>query len=472
MLFATFVTVDAAGRVWAGGTYGGFASGGVAVYDGARWTTNPGSADAPASRSSIRFIAVAPDGATWVGTDGGVARLDGATWTDLTPEITAATGASPAGSGVASIAFGADGAAWVAYVSDLESGAMTVHVARFDGRAWTAYGPPDGLPTGSYAAWVTTTAKGVYVATSPGLYRLEGDRWQQVWPTTEEPGLVRHLLAVSRDEAWAATDTGVFRYRDGAWKRDDPSGPDTVGAGSALAHAPDGTLWAAGYFGVAVRNGAQWTVLPGPEYGGPIAVGRDGTPWVVESHYPAEQLQVDALTLTGGGWSPRSVGQSPTGWVSSLAVARDGTVWAGSDGFFAGKTRGLARYDGQRWERVRPLGAVDVAVTDIEAAANGDVWVRFDSGKVARFDGTGWTLFGADDGLPTLPDTLIADLAIGPDGTVWVPTQDGLARFDGERWTVSHRGVGFGPVSVASDGTVWVTGPSGIQRISTADAPG
>ena len=472
VLFATFVTVDAAGRIWAGGTYGGTATGGVAVYDGERWTTYPGSADAPASRSSIRFIAVAPDGATWIGTDDGVARLDGATWTDLTPDIVAATGASPAGSGAVSIAFEADGTAWVGYVAALGEPEWAARVARFDGRAWTGYGPADGLPTGSYGAWVTTASAGVYVATSPGLYRLEGRRWERVWLTATEPGLVRQLLAVSRDEAWAASDSGVYHYRDGGWVLDDPAGPGSDGSNATLARAPDGTLWAGGYFGLAVRDARGWSLVGGIENGRSLAFARDGTLWVAESRYPAEQIRL-ASVATGGREIPAErIAPSPLGWISSLDVGRDGTLWAGSDGFFAPENVGLARFDGVRWERVRPLGTRDVPVTSIQVAPNGDTWVTLmdgPNGPIARFDGTGWTVFGKADGLQQETRGHNVNVAFGPDGTVWAPTVNGLARFDGQRWTMSFDGVEFGRLSVAPDGTVWVTGPSGVQRLPPTD---
>lgn len=463
-LFATFITVDATGRVWTGGI-----GGGVSMYDGTSWTTYPPSADAAASRQTIRFIADAPDGTIWVGTDGGVARLDGTSWTDVTSDVADAAGTSPAGSGVVSFAFGPDGDVWIGFLALVGEPEQAAYVARFDGRTWTAYGPTAGLPTGSFAAWVTTTASGVYLVASPGLFRLDGGLWQRVWPTAPEPGLVRSLLAVSPDEAWAAADNGVFRYRGDTWVLDAPGGSGTEANGCMLARAPDGALWAGGYHGLAVRGTDQWRIIGGIENGRPLAFARDGTLWVAESRYPADQIRIASLAPGGRVVPPERIEPSPLGWISSLAVGRDGTVWAGSDGFFAPEDVGLARFDGVLWERIRPLGAVDVAVTGIEAAPNGDVWVTLLDGRVAQFDGTAWVLFGEGDGLPTLPQGFNVNLAIGPDGTAWVGTHDGLARFDGQRWTTSHAGVEFGRLSVAPDGTVWVMGPSGVQRLRPTD---
>jgi hypothetical protein len=349
---------------------------------------------------------------------------------------------------------------------------MEVHVARFDGATWTPFGPVDGLPTGSYAAWVTTAPSGVHVATSPGLFRLDRGRWERVWPTSTEPGLVRQLLAVSRDEAWASADNGVYHYRDGGWALDHPGGAASDGSNAILALAPDGTLWAGGYFGLAVRDAGGWSLVRGIDNGRPLAFADDGTLWAVESRYPADQVRLASLAPGRRVVPAERIEPAPIGWISSLAVGRDRTLWAASDGFFAPERVGLARFDGARWERVRPLGARDVAVTSIAVAPNGDVWATLGdgaSGPIARFDGTAWTVFGGADGLPPGPRGYNVNVAVGPDGTVWAPTVDGLARFDGERWAMSFDGVEFGRLSVAPDGTVWVTSPSGVQRLPPTD---
>ena len=98
---------------------------------------------------------------------------------------------------------------------------------------------------------------------------------------------------------------------------------------------------------------------------------------------------------------------------------------------------------------------------------------------VARFDGTRWAVFGQDDGFPgpgqqativyALGDTVPhSSVAAGPDGTIWVATDSGLARFDRVTWTTLYRGVVFSAVSVAPDGTVWVSRPFGVTRVTAS----
>jgi hypothetical protein len=188
---------------------------------------------------------------------------------------------------------------------------------------------------------------------------------------------------------------------------------------------------------------------------------------------------------------------------SHLAIGHDGEIWVGGSIRYPPKDppagwnlhSGLMRYLDGRWEPVRPRrDSSAFAVLDLIVAPNGDVWVvgadvsatdPTDPGMlgppwIARFDRDRWVVFGQDafPG-PAQPVTIaygLADtvpqssVAAGPDGTIWLATTSGLARFDGVAWTTLHPGVGFSAVSVAPDGTVWVSGPFGVTRIATTAA--
>lgn len=70
--------------------------------------------------------------------------------------------------------------------------------------------------------------------------------------------------------------------------------------------------------------------------------------------------------------------------------------------------------------------------------------------------------FGFDDVAP------VDELALAPDGTIWVTGSRGVGHHQGGRWTVSSReqlGLGFNTdVAVAHDGTVWVAGSTKLLR--------
>jgi hypothetical protein len=66
-------------------------------------------------------------------------------------------------------------------------------------------------------------------------------------------------------------------------------------------------------------------------------------------------------------------------------------------------------------------------------------------------------------GYGPLDQEIAQHLDVAPDGSVWLPTFDGLARFDGQSWTWYLRGNFIEDVGIASDGTVWVQANNAVD---------
>jgi len=486
------LAVDAAGRPWIGWVqdvepppppgspvYAGW----VSRYDGSSWTTFDAT-DAAALGGGVFTIAQLPDGDVWVATAAGLARFDGSSWTDAE---------GPWGTWGASVAAAPDGAIWVA-AGDSNDGAVSV--ARFDGRSWTSYGPADGLPGANESAYAVAhalpTKDGVFVGTGAGIYRLSGDRWERAWPKASSPTSLSpmnpgHLLAVSRDELWAAGAEGLWHFEKGAWTSEpiDPNHPE--GVVRALTLAPDGTPWAAGSDGVAYRSDGRWTITDAGE-ASEITVGRDGTVWVGGGS--DDLCRVWTLRFDGTAWASRAVAGCPpeSFGLSSLAIDASGGLWAGTApgcalGMSGCTQGGLAHLDGQSWEAIRQLGGSEVTDARILGTTpTGDVWVVSESVagtsepnpiRAARFDGTDWTVVELPD-----RDRFMSHIAVAPDGTLWasvwwVPASTGSgdrgpARYDGTAWTFPFDGAGLPWMqlaAVAPDGTVFGEIASSIFRL-------
>ena len=88
----------------------------------------------------------------------------------------------------------------------------------------------------------------------------------------------------------------------------------------------------------------------------------------------------------------------------------------------------------------------------------------------AQYTITSWS---TADGLPSDD---IRDVAVGPDGTVWMATSAGVAAFNGVAFTVhntiTHPGLPSNDlyaIGVMSNGDVWVGSDFGLSRLSGAD---
>jgi hypothetical protein len=89
---------------------------------------------------------------------------------------------------------------------------------------------------------------------------------------------------------------------------------------------------------------------------------------------------------------------------------------------------------------------------------------------LACLDDSGWhALVGEDSGLQS--DTII-DVAIGPDGRVWVVQPEGLSVTDGTSWETFERDTWGGApqaVSFGADGSVWVAYFGGVGRFDGSE---
>ncbi|MEQ1759654.1 MAG: two-component regulator propeller domain-containing protein [Vicinamibacterales bacterium] len=113
----------------------------------------------------------------------------------------------------------------------------------------------------------------------------------------------------------------------------------------------------------------------------------------------------------------------PTGGITALMAAADGSIWVGMDS-------GLFRFDGLRFVRVGDSRSV----THLKAARDGSIWVALGDGSISRIKVGQTTRFDQSNGLPGVPATALFE---DTDGLIWVGTRRGLYALTGNRWELS-----------------------------------
>ncbi len=229
-------------------------------------------------------------------------------------------------------------------------------------------------------------------------------------------------------DLWIATWSGANRVRGG--RLDDPDAWETFdveNTGGGLPNdwvygvevAPDGTLWFATEGGVARYRDGRWRNWDHDDgVGAPYELVKDAIQFKSDpgaaSRHHAQQKHAQGLDRVNVAYNPN--------YIVSLAVDRDGVVWAGTWG------GGLARYDGREWIN-----------------------------------------YTTRDGLP---GNHVFMLHIDDDGTLWIGTSAGLARFrqDGEGFVVLTRADGLFADNVfsmdrAADGSLWIGSYGGVTRL-------
>ena len=131
-----------------------------------------------------------------------------------------------------------------------------------------------------------------------------------------------------------------------------------------------------------------------------------------------------ALLSPGGKWTSHGIWRGlPAKRVHAVLAAKGGAVWAGTD-------RGLWRWDA-RWEKCRTAGAGEPGSVTAVVEWREVIMAGTDFQGVWKLKDERLAPLGAEG----LPDRRVHDLAVGPDGRLWVATFRGAAVLEGDKWT-------------------------------------
>jgi ligand-binding sensor domain-containing protein len=315
----------------------------------------------------------------WVGTSGGVIRYD--TKTDKYDLLDTRSGL-------------------------LSNGVF--HVSRLDGRLavgtyggglslldektgkWQTYNIPDGLGDAFVYDLLKTRNGDAWIATWSGVNRVRGgklaDRSQWELHTVESTkgGLpndwVYGLAEGKNGEVWLATEGGLARYVNGKW--------DNWNHAKGL--------------------GAPYEVVKNdPTF--------NNDPAKVSSHH-AKQKQEMGLQGIDTAYNPN--------YIVSLAVDRDGVVWAGTWG------GGLSRFDGKDWKHITMKdGLPGNHVFMLHVDTKGTLWIGTNNG-LARREGDQFKVLTTQDGLFS---NTVFSMATGADGSLWVGSFGGVSHLTAVR---------------------------------------
>jgi len=398
------------------------------------------------AKASIRALLMDSRGVLWIGSDGGLARLDGGR--------------------NASIFTGG----WEANVHVLlESPAGTVWVGannglhRFEGGVERVFTTRDGLPDDSIWGLAAGAGGGLWIGTHTGgliEYRQGRFRTYGQHDGFTPTGIL--ALLTDRDGAlWIGTDgAGVSRFAEGKFSSYQTRDGLSNQVIRCLYEDHEGSLWM-GTAGGGVDRFKEYRVT--------MRTMREGLP-----SDSIRSLQQDLsgdiwLGTTAGIARLRASGEvevygSPDGTSRNLMwpVIRDrhDNLWAASEEGVLRKFRGEPKGRPQReWRFERPIRLLFEQRDGTVWAGSGDSLIRFQGDSVA--------VFGKKEGLAAVPVTAMDE---GADGAIWVGTSLGVQRFeDGQFGPVLARPGGRQTVlSMHADaaGHLWALTMSGLNRIA------
>ena len=167
----------------------------------------------------------------------------------------------------------------------------------------------------------------------------------------------------------------------------------------------------------------------------------------------------DGVTFTT--FDHRKTAGIPSNTFSTLAVDAHGALWAGT------RDHGVVRLSGGEFRSViwEP-GAEDAQVRSLAFDRSGELWVGLhDRGLVRLRDGV---LTGSVTSRDGLPSDDVRSILVAPDGSLWLGTFRGLARWSAgkvSRGPSELDGVAIDEVIQGAHGDLWCATANGLARV-------
>ncbi|MEZ4869863.1 MAG: two-component regulator propeller domain-containing protein [Caldilineaceae bacterium] len=363
----------------------------------------------PLDTNQIQVMVSDTNGAIWLGAGNKVYKIDDDLWTIYSQSYVLA---SPFPSGeIVGLAPRPDGTVWIASRTGevCHLNPQTVNCDQF-------FTPDDIGLTGALTKLTLDDLGRVYLATAQvGVRMYDGTSWR-AFAAPNEVLAGNQIYALAQDQQgfiWVATNGGLQQINPvditQAQLFTPANSPFPVDAIKVLLPAATGGVWLGGE-GAAYFDGHTWANYT-------------ANSGVASSGLVADSVQAIAIDTQARAWFGTHAGLS---------------IWNG-DSFF-----NLTRADRLPSENITAL-LVDGST----------VWIGSDAGLL-RYEKGQFQLFTTSN--LALPSEQITALALGPDGTLWIGTKEGLASWQDNQLTVVDvtQGEPITAIATTATGEIWV----------------
>ena len=395
-------------------------------------------------RASI--LAVAPDGALWLGTFEGLIRIPSSSFHQFTfSGLTEYAPGPGKASRISALRFSRDGVLWVG----TEAGLF-----RYERDRFIAVGPRVSISR------IKEAPDGhLWVLSADGLLELAGSEVVPHPEVAAQLGVnnsdIRDVLKDQRGNTWYCTGLGVMRETNGRVENLDPQAT----TGKAALHAYEdarGTIWIGKENGLfrATANGLE--LMLGEVHIRSLYSDRDGNLWVGTNGagiYRFRERAIRMFTTADG---------LPNNVIMTVITTHDGSVWTGAN------CGGISRYDGKKFQTYSEKdGLLNSCVWAMVEDLNRDLWIATYGGGAFRYRDGKFTQFSKGQGMP---DDRIGHVYASRDGSVWFATLGGLTRVkDGQiRNYTTADGLAANEIAATFEdraGTIWVGTRLGLSRM-------
>jgi signal transduction histidine kinase/ligand-binding sensor domain-containing protein len=319
----------------------------------------------------------------------------------------------------------------------------------------TSWTDQEGLPLSQIWALTQTSDGFLWLATTAGLVRFDGQTFRLGVPGLPE-GEVTTVRASRDGSLWVALNDGrVSRLNfDGTLKTFGPGDGLTAGRVTELLEDRQGTVWAGAPGGLFRFRDGKWAAVGAVGAVNSLYEDRHGNLLVGSTRLGAMMLEANTDQL-------KELGTSRT-TVNSFSEDPSGGLWA-NDG-----DQGYRLLRGPTTSSLPPTGLKGEVGYRLLHDGNGDMWIATSFEGLVRVRGS------SADKAPTverfmttegLAHNLIRSLLQDRDGNIWIGTLAGLSRVSKSVFASVRAPIGTGSVnslSVGYEGRLWVATTEGL----------
>ncbi len=340
-------------------------------------------------------------------------------------------------------------------------------IFRYDGDRFEEFGPEHGIPITSAAAFGDAPDGSLLAGGSFGLYRLQGNRFEKLSLNFKTVSWAQGIQSDGKGHAFLGTDAGLMELES------DPGGngfvvhgfpqPAATSDPSAYAVLVDGDVLWYGCGQQLCRRDHDGTRVFGTESGLPeyplivIRKDRDGNLWV-------RTRTAGVFELPAG----ESKFRKPVALIKGTVIGIPGVDADGR--ILLPSPDGLLIWDGKGWQKIDRSFGLRGAVYSVFEDRQHTLWIGLAGRGLAQWRGyLEWKSYSTASGLAS---DIVYEIQPQTDGTLWVGTEGGLLRGQrqgaGIRWkkVAGLNGFPVHGVRAAPNGDLWIgTEAHGAARI-------
>ena len=307
-------------------------------------------------------------------------------------------------------------------------------IAKIAGGKVTAYSAAEGIPDEQANALALAPDGTLWIGASGGLISYRSGQW--VYYDADFPANLQDIreLEIGADgKIWVAT----YPWGAGRLCQFDPAEAvcvveytEKTNQGiNALALTESGSVVYGTYLGVSLFENGQVKDFRTDDalasnYVDSFALGQDGKLWVgtdggihlmdpADPSSPWQTFKQSEIPTMGGSWA------------RAIAVGQDGAVW------FTATNGSASRYQGGEWTMFKDIYSFDAVAVD----ADGRAWFGDDSKGVIVLNADGTQAFALTIA-EGLPGNNVQAIVVDGAGRVWIGTNEGLAKYEGNALSV------------------------------------